>query len=164
MKKIITILVAIVVNANTFGQVPNCLWSNSAGGSLEDLVNSICTDDSGNVYVTGYFKSTTITFGTTTLINADNTGYTNDIFIVKYTPNGTVLWATSAGGTNIDEGTSLATDVNGNVYVTGYFYSPTITFGTTTLTNVGIGDIFIAKYDGAGAVLWAKSAGGTGYD
>ena len=29
----------------------------------------------------------------------------------------------------------VATDASGNVYVTGYFGSPSITFGTTTLTN-----------------------------
>ncbi|MBI3501256.1 MAG: T9SS type A sorting domain-containing protein, partial [Bacteroidetes bacterium] len=91
--------------------------------------------------VTGYFLSPAITFGTTTLTNAGN----YDIFIVKYDASGTVLWATSAGGTNSDVGRSIATDANGNVLVTGYFLSPTLTFGTTTLTNAGGWDMFIVK-------------------
>jgi len=162
MKKVITILAVLVVSANIFAQAPNCLWANSAGGTNNEEGNSVCTDASGNVYMTGSFKSTTITFGTTTLTNADS----SDIFIVKYASNGTVLWAKRAGGTESDEGNSVTTDASGNVYVTGYFSSPTITFGSTTLTNVGAGfnDFFIAKYDAAGTVLWAKSAGGDVYD
>lgn len=54
-------------------------------------------------------------------------------------------WAKSAGGTSSDEGLSVATDANGNVYVTGYFTSPSITFGADTLTNAGDYDIFVAK-------------------
>ena len=54
----------------------------------------------------------------------------------------------------------------GNVYVTGYFQSPSFTFGTTTLTNSSIGtignyDILVIKYDSSGNPLWAKGAAGT---
>ena len=59
-------------------------------------------------------------------------------------------WAKSAGGTNFyNAGYSIATDASGNVFMTGFFNSPTITFGTTTLTNSynGYSDIFIVKYD-----------------
>lgn len=62
-------------------------------------------------------------------------------------------------------GTSVATDANGNVYSVGdFFNTPTINFGSTTLTNLGGRDIFIVKYDSLGNVLWAKSMGGSGND
>jgi hypothetical protein len=139
----------------------NVLWAKSAGGAAGELAYGVSLDASGNVYVTGRFGSATVTFGTITLTNAGG----SDMFIVKYDGSGNVLWAKSAGGTSVDVANSVCTDASGNVLITGYFQSPTITFGTTTLTNAGSGgpsDIFIVKYDGSGNVLWAKSAGGTG--
>jgi hypothetical protein len=72
------------------------------------------------------------------------------LFSFSQSPNW--LWAKSAGGIGDDDGTSISTDVNGNVFVTGYFYSPSITFGTTTLTNAdstwNYADIFVAKLNG----------------
>ncbi len=77
-------------------------------------------------------------------------------------------WAKGAGGTVDDKGSRVATDPLGNVYIVGQFMSPTIVFGGTTLTNAGgnggTSDIFIAKYDSTGTVLWAKRAGGTSLD
>ena len=134
------------------------LWAKSAGGTDNDFGFGVATDGSGNVLVTGWFRSPTITFGTTTLTNAG----LGNMFIVKYDASGTVLWAKSAGGTDNDYGRGVATDGSGNVLVTGQFSSPTITFGTTTLTTLGNYVMFVAKYDASGTVLWAKGAGGTG--
>jgi hypothetical protein len=143
----------------------NVIWAKSAGGVNSDKGLGVSADASGNVLVTGPFYSPSITFGTTTLVNTDNSGNSADIFVVKYDANGNVLWAKSSGGTSYEYGNSISTDSNGNVLVTGYFDSPSITFGTTTLTNSGSStDIFIVKYDANGNILWAKSAGGTNLD
>ena len=64
-------------------QAPNYQWAKSEGGTSYDFGTGISTDANGNVLVTGYFKSPSITFGTTTLTNADNSGNTADIFVVK---------------------------------------------------------------------------------
>jgi len=145
-----------------FAQSPAFLWAQRAGGTDSDYGYSCSTDANGNIIATGFFMSPTITFGTTTLTNA-NAGM-DDMFIVKYDPNGNVLWAKSAGGTSYDEGYSCSTDASGNIIATGIFQSPSITFGITTLTNADTGDMFIVKYDPNGNVLWAKSAGGTSND
>ena len=147
-------------------QAPAYLWAKRAGGTSYDVGNSCSTDANGNIIAIGFFKSLSINFGTTTLTNADNTGNTIDIFIVKYDAAGNVLWAKSAGGTDDDGGYSCSTDASGNIIATGYFTSPSITFGSTTLTNAGAGydDMFIVKYNAAGNVLWAKSAEGTSWD
>jgi hypothetical protein len=73
------------------------------------------------------------------------------------------LWATGAGGTDDDLGTAIATDSQGNQYVTGTFMG-TAAFGATSLTSRGTTDIFITKLDSDGNFLWAVQAGGTGED
>jgi hypothetical protein len=69
-------------------------------------------------------------------------------------------WAKSGDGTGLDEGLNVTTDSNGDAIITGIFQSPTITFGTYTLTNSGSYDIYIVKYNINGNVLWAKSIPG----
>jgi hypothetical protein len=136
----------------------NVLWAKSFGGVDSDFGHAVSTDASGNIYVGGYFNSATMTIGTGTLTNA-GTG-NRDFFIVKFDPSGNVLWARSAGGTASDQIYGVATDPSGNVCVSGHFASSSFVIGTTTLTNAGTSnDIFIAKYDGAGNNLWARSAG-----
>ncbi|HET6990895.1 MAG TPA: SBBP repeat-containing protein, partial [Bacteroidia bacterium] len=86
---------------------------------------------------------------------------------VKYDEWGNMLWVKQAGfGQNsINQGTSVATDNSGNIFITGTF-GDTISFGTTqlvcSLTTNGR-HIFLAKYNSSGNVLWAKQMGG-GWD
>jgi hypothetical protein len=139
----------------------NVLWAKSASGTGEDWGNEVCVDASGNTYLEGEFNSPTITFGSTTLTNADNTGNTFDSFLVKYDANGNVIWAKSVNGNGNDETWTIGIDISEDFYIAGNFDSPTLNFGSITLTNTGQSDIFIAKYNANGNVLWAKSAGGT---
>ncbi|HLG33523.1 MAG TPA: SBBP repeat-containing protein [Bacteroidia bacterium] len=163
MKKnlLLLILNSAFLIFNSFGQSADWLWARSAGGSDNDYGNSVAADGNGNVYVTGFFESASITFGSTTLFNAGPSG-TPDVFLAKYDSSGNIIWAKSAGGNYYDKSFSVALDGSGNIFVTGYFYSAAITFGTITLTSPGTGysDMFVVKYNSAGNVLWAKSAGG----
>src|SRR6267378_3925020 len=143
-----------------FDRVGNVVWAKSVGGSTYDEALGIVTDDSGNCYVTGGFKSPAITFGRSTLTN--NGG--DDIFVAKFDGNGNVIWAKSAGGADDEDGQGIAVDRLGNSYITGFFYSSQLTIGSTTLTCSGSDDIFIAKYDAGGNVVWAQSAGDSGDD
>ncbi len=150
---------AFLAKYNAYG---NLLWAKSVGGSTYEISYSICSDVNGNVFMSGTFSASYITIGSTKLTN--NTPGKDDMFLAKYDASGNVLWAKSAGGSSIDRGCSISTDASGNVIVAGFFVSPTITFGSTTLTSTGSIDIFLAKYDASGNVLWAKSAGGTDTD
>jgi len=136
----------------------NFLWVEQAGGGASDEGFAIATDGSGNSIVTGHFSGTA-TFGDTTLTSAGS----RDIFIAKYDGDGNFLWVEQAGGTDGPFGGAIATDGSGNSIVTGWFRG-TATFGDTTLTSAGSGDIFIAKYDGEGNFLWVEQAGGTDSD
>jgi len=146
-------------------QVPDWLWAKSEGGSNFNLATSIAVDNSGNIYVTGDFESSTITLGTTVLNNSG--GYMSDIFLVKYDADGNVLWAKSAGGPGHDYVNSIALDASGNCYIAGHFFSDSCKFEQSTneyltLWNSGYDDMFLAKYDVDGNAVWAKNA--TGFD
>lgn len=141
----------------------NVLWARGFGGFNNDISYSICTDNSGNAYVTGGFLSGGMPFASTTLANASGSG-TSDCFLVKYDGSGNEIWAKRAGGIKNDSGTSICSDPLGNIYLCGIFTSSTITFGSTTLNNLGSMGIFITKYDNLGNVLWSsyQGSGGSG--
>ena len=137
----------------------NVLWARNAGGSGGNTLGiSVSTDLSGNVFVTGQFNCSAVAFGTTTLTSPGGTA----VFLVKYDTNGNMVWAKSAGGFSQDGSYSISADTGGNSYITGTFGSPSMVFGTYTLTNTGTKNAFITKYDSNGNVLWAKSTVGPG--
>ena len=157
-KYLLSTLFILFAIQNSFGQIPTWNWARGASGNATDEASTVTTDTFGNVYISGYYSSDSIVVGTITLKN-EGLSF-NDIFIAKYDASGNLLWAQRFGGSSNDRGTSVTTDQAGNVYLTGYFYSPKIGFGTDTLTNAGnVGDIFIVKFDGLGNVIWAKREG-----
>jgi hypothetical protein len=139
------------------------IWAKTAGGALLDQGYDIATDASGNSYVVGAIQTNgiypTVTFDTITL-----TGHGDyDWFIAKYDANGSVVWAKNAGGAAGDIAYGVALDNSGAVYVTGFF-SGTMTVDGVTVTSAGLYDIFLAKYNSDGTLVWLKRAGGTGSD
>jgi hypothetical protein len=136
-----------------------------AGGSGSDIGFGIASSGT-SVYVTGQYISTTATFGSTTLTNADNTGNTTDAFVACFVDGGSTLTATSAlniGSTGTDVGRGIAVS-GGVVYATGNF-SGTVTIGSTSLTAAGSQDVYAAKYTDTSGTLAANGGlkgGGTG--
>ncbi|GAA4045533.1 hypothetical protein GCM10022409_34460 [Hymenobacter glaciei] len=140
------------------------MWAQRAGGTGNDYADAL-TVSGTNVYIAGYFTSSTAGFGPTTLANAGG----DDIFVAKLTDagsTGSFVWAQRAGGTGDDEANALV--VGGtSVYVAGSFSSFTVGFGTATLTSAGTSDVFVTKLTDAGSsssFVWAQQAGGTNGD
>src|SRR5258705_5954347 len=117
----------------------NVLWATIAGSSNGGDFPYSGIDAYGNVYVVPGLDSS----------------YN---FINKFDNSGNLVWQKTVSGNYRTP--NICTDKDGNSYVTGCFISPTMTFGSNTITN-GSGGwiIFIAKYDSSGNVVWAKSAG-----
>lgn len=89
------------------------------------------------------------------------------VFVSKYDKEGNVRWAVSAISSNDkSEANGLARDASGNIYICGTF-SGTLGFAASpnpiTLTANGSEDVFIAKLDSTGAVLWAHRTGGASF-
>lgn len=132
-------------------------WAVSAGSSLSgEEGRSLAVDLDGNPVMVCVFADTA-NFSGTQLISYGG----NDIGIVKYnTASGALIWAKNAGGTGGDAPDAVSIDVLGNIYLTGYFDS-TATFGTTQITGIDGDEVFIAKYNNSGDLIWVKSAGGS---
>lgn len=141
----------------------NYEWVKQMGGLNSDEGHSVTVDVSGNVYTTGYFQGTADFDPGPGTYNLTSVGFT-DIFICKQDSTGNLLWAKQIGGTNSNEGYSIAIDSSGNVYTTGFFYG-TADFdpgpGIFYLTSTGSYDIFICKLDSNGDFVWAKHMGGS---
>ena len=140
------------------GNENHYLWVDRTGGTSTDVGNDITTDKDNNVIVTGSFSGR-VEFGNYVLSSEGS----EDMFLMKYNSQGQVLWAKSVGGFYKDYGNSVATDAKGNIYVTGTFHS-VIYFEDFVLSSIGEADVFVAKYDPHGNVLWAKRGGGLGAD
>lgn len=152
MKK--TILIFVLFLSTHISKSQDCFWAKGGNGSNTEEATDVATDDLGNVYITGTFESSSITFGSITL----NASSGNNFFVVKYDAAGTVLWAKTASG--IAQGYGITTDASGNILVSGYFDGASTIFSGITVTNQGGGDAFILKYDTDGNIIWAKSVGG----
>ncbi|MFN0276008.1 MAG: SBBP repeat-containing protein, partial [Chitinophagales bacterium] len=156
------------------------LWATYYGGEDGDFGNSIITDFSGNVFITGDTYSEDFPIfdpgGEAYFKGAYGTGdWNSDVFILKFNNAGVRLWATYYGGEDGDYGSSMITDVSGNVFVTGRTDSEN--FSTYDPgggayfqgTHGGIGEyldshVFILKFNNAGVRLWATYYGGNETD
>jgi uncharacterized delta-60 repeat protein len=156
-----------IARYNTDGSLA---WAKRAGGTSWEIGSAITNLSDNSIVVTGYF-SDLATFGPgdiyqTTLTSAG--GY--DIFVARYNPDGSIIWATRAGSASgwNDWGRGITSLSDNSTVVTGWF-SDLATFGSgepnqTVLTSAGVWEIFVARYNPDGTLAWAKSAEGAGYD
>ena len=136
----------------------NPVWADKIGAADYDYVQKVIADPSGNVIMAGYF------YGDTQIGPDHYSSYgSQDIFIAKFSPEGAFLWSSRAGGESADYITGLAIDADKNLVISGYYYDA-IVFGDTTLVSSGSSDIFLAKFNADGNLLWAISAGGSSSD
>ena len=118
----------------------NELWGKGFGGTDNDYGQEISIGPSGGVYIAGFYTSPRLIFGGDTL-NSD----AGDGFVLKYDANGNEIWAKNISGPQGNVTSSLDTDTSDNIYVYGKFVGPSVSFGATTLVNIGGTDLFLAK-------------------
>ncbi len=150
------------------------LWARGAGGSVSDFANGIGVDEDGNSLVTGTFSNrATFAHGEPQELTLDSGSALSNLFLAKYDVDGVLLWAKRAGGNSggnlsVTDPRGIDVDAFGNSYLTGSF-GETTTFGEgeaneTTLTSLGSIDVFMAKYNADGLLLWVKHPEGVGHD
>ncbi|HMJ71303.1 MAG TPA: gliding motility-associated C-terminal domain-containing protein [Cyclobacteriaceae bacterium] len=143
------------------------VWGKTIGGGTDtDSRSAIHADSQNNIYVTGAFIGTSDFDpgpGETILTSFNEF---MDIFVAKFHPSGTLLWAHSFGGFGEDWGAGVYSD-GSSVYITGAFdldvdFDPGP--AEYLLAAPDQKDIFILKLDGTGAFNWAVRLGDEEYE
>ncbi len=146
---------------------PEILWASHPDNRAVDGVNSpitsvypgaCVTDAAGNIFVTATFSGV-VSLGGSSLTNTVPGFTAGDVLLIKYAPDGQVLWVRQAGGNYADLGRSLALDGVGGVYVSGTTDSDTALFGTNAISAGADTALFLARYDADGNCQWVRRAG-----
>jgi hypothetical protein len=145
-------------------------WYDTKGGAkkgtypTEDAIKDVAIDRMGNVYTVGYFTGSIVLPNQKMLTN---TLGSYDIVIAKYDSKGILLWIKKFGASQVDKAIDIEITELGDIYVLGTFsgqnyfsYSEPINL----LKSKEGTDMFIAKFDGNGKVLWSKGIGTEGND
>ncbi len=139
-------------------------WGTYYGGTSTDIVYAACSDNSGNVYITGYTYSTTNI--ATSNGHQPSISTTPDAFLVKFNTSGVRQWGTYYGGTSTDYGWGCGCDGDNNVFLGGYTYSSnniaTSNGFQTTLNTTPDG--FLVKFNSSGVRQWGTYYGGNSTD
>lgn len=140
-----------------------------AGGAGDQYITDMALSGSSLVVLANIEGSASFA----TAIAGNNTVNSNgnlDILLAKFDEGGlTNTWAYNIGGSNVDFSGGLAVDFSGNIYITGSFigsvdFDPSGNgIAASVLTAPGSqSDIFVAKYNTNGELIWAHNFGGSG--
>ncbi len=144
------------------GELAQCtgagLWAKSFGEASNQRGWAIASDANGNVAVAGAMSGT-INFGGGPLIGSGKT----NVFLATLDPAGEHLWSkvfafSASNGTGLYV-SDVAYDAAGSLFMTG-LYNGSVDFGGLGVSaGFGPSDVYLAKFDPSGSVLWAKTWG-----
>jgi hypothetical protein len=165
MKTKITLLLALALASKLAGQ--QFTWAKQFGINSTFNGQAVTADAQGNVYFTGSFSGSGDQDPSpgTFVLNSNGSG---DIYVAKTNSSGNLIWLKSVGAGWADNGSAIAVDNSGNVYVAGNFRN-TVDFdpgaGSYTISspvqqNIFDSDAFILKLDMNGNFVWAGSISG----
>jgi hypothetical protein len=118
-------------------------WGLHFGSVGSDLQLALADDGAGGAFAVG---------NTNALLAGTYFGQT-DGYVVRVDAAGQVLWARQFGSAKVDWPIEADADGSGGVIVTGF------TNGALAGPALGAVDIFVARFDAAGAVLWTRTYG-----
>jgi len=145
--QLFSILSLFAMAATAMGQAPDFSWATKGGGPQNDFGRGITVDGSGNVIVTGSFVDASVTFEDTTL--PGSASYPS-AYIAKFGNHGSLAWVKTVVVANgyPAYGNSVAAGNSGDVFMTGM------------QANGGQYQVFTAKYNAAGDLMWSRQGGG----
>jgi hypothetical protein len=147
---------ALIAKFDKFGSL---CWAKQVGGDysenliITEYAKKINVDHEGNIIVAGIF-AWNATIDNTILKGAGN----NDIFIIKYSPDGLLLWDKSFGSFSHDNLFDMDIDDNGGIYITGIVNGPIQSEidNAQGIESLQGSSAFIAKLESMGSLSWLK--------
>lgn len=148
-----------------FNSTSNLIAAFQIGASANDNVTAIDIDVAGKIYVAGNYTTSINDFdpGASTY-SLSNLG-SNDIYIAKYTGNGSIIWARKISSTGNESVSSIRFNENNQLNFIGRFDGSNVNFAligaasTLTALNQGNLDICYAVYDTSGVLKKANAIG-----
>jgi gliding motility-associated-like protein len=131
----------------------NLEWQKCLGGSFSEVANAVAATTDGSYVFTGYTDSND---GEVT----GQHGGPSDVWVVKLSATGNLLWQKCMGGSKIDEGRSIDLAADGGVIICGRTESND---GDVSGQH-GFFDIWIVKLNISGVIEWQKCLGGARED
>lgn len=167
MKKTL-LLICSLLTLSCWGQAPDFAWVRKSNTIPYPDVSVVLNTHSTVVDTTNHFVycyssfNNGIDFGSGQL-PANNT----NLYLVKYTLDGSLVWAKSFLTDAPNTPTSMAIDGNGNLIISGYTQDDTLKMGNHILVNQNPGAqlvylSYIAKLDPDGNAIWLKGSGDQG--
>lgn len=151
--------------------IDGACWIRQWDTPAVDSAYGVTTDKDNNVYVVGYTQGNMGNSG------GDLTGPSlgdpsaADVFVRKYTSNGTLVWTrqlgTQIGKNEFAMSVAFSARDGGAVYVAGSTTGampPGLVQGAVTNVNQGTNDAFLAKFNADGVLQWTRQLGTTGTD
>ncbi len=137
-------------------------WAKQFGAQSTDLIQSIATDESGNVYISGTFRGT-VDFDPDTTKTTERTATNGpDLFVSKLNKKGELIWVMTTEGASDMRLNQMQIDSKGEVYLTGGL-AGFVDFDPPNnghLVNSWAGlDVFVCKLDRNGTLEWVHVYG-----
>jgi|GEM_PF-4931902 len=156
MKRIFTFLTILLIAASVAGQQNNYRWTVTGGGTAGDFGEGVATDEVGNAYITGYFRSPMTILDTEILSSTT----VNTAFLAKISADQQLLWAVTAEADGTTGAGGFKTVYkNGFVYLMGDFRG-NATFYSADFSEINLSSttraMFIAKYTENGMLEWVR--------
>jgi hypothetical protein len=166
-----------VINTKASGAAA-LVYSTYLGGSSNDEGQGVAVDPTGNTYVTGFTYSSNfpVTSGAfQSKLKSVHGGANAFVSKISTGAAGTaaLVYSTYLGGSNYDQGYSIAVDASNNAYVTGFTYSNDFpvtsgAFQSMLMSICGGTNAFISKLNtsanGSRSLVYSTFLGGTSYD
>ena len=143
---------------NGFVSIPSSLdtnytlyYSGILQGARAEILDC-AVDSEGYSYVTGSVSSSQ--FPTLNAYDSSYNGGDSDCFVMKFSPNGTLVYSTFIGGSEDDRGSAIVVDDDENIYVGGQTYSSNFPIQNAAQSeNRGNWEGFVLKLNPIGDIL-----------